>query len=121
MAAKNYLPIGSIVLVKDSAKRFMIYGRRQVSVTDNKEYDYIGCMYPEGFLNSKKVFLFNHEDIQMIYFIGFQDVEELHFRTLLKDARTREKTADDGAADVAEETTENVAENVADNAESEVE
>ena len=26
----------------------------------------------------------NQEDIQMIYFLGFQDLEELHFRSLLK-------------------------------------
>ena len=51
-----------------------------------KEYDYSACLYPEGMLNSKDVVLFNHDQIQMIYFIGFQDIEELHFRSLLKNS-----------------------------------
>lgn len=66
----------------------MIYGRRQL-VKDGereKEYDYSACLYPEGMLNSKDVVLFNHDQIQMIYFIGFQDIEELHFRSLLKNS-----------------------------------
>lgn len=88
MNQKSYLPIGSVVLLKEGKKRLMIYGRRQL-VKDGegeKEYDYSACLYPEGMLNSKDVVLFNHDQIQMIYFIGFQDIEELHFRSLLKNS-----------------------------------
>ena len=86
MSQKNYLPIGSVVLLKDGKKRLMIYGRRQLVKDGEKEYDYSACLYPEGMLNSKDVVLFNHDQIQMIYFIGFQDIEELHFRSLLKNS-----------------------------------
>ena len=88
MNQKSYLPIGSVVLLKEGKKRLMIYGRRQL-VKDGereKEYDYSACLYSEGMLNSKDVVLFNHDQIQMIYFIGFQDIEELHFRSLLKNS-----------------------------------
>lgn len=84
MAEKHYLPIGSVVALKDSKKRVMIYGRQVKSRDQNKDFDYIACMYPEGYLSSGEVILFNQEDIQMIYFLGFQDLEELHFRSLLK-------------------------------------
>lgn len=91
MEKKSYLPIGTVVLLKEGKKRLMIYGRKQFVKSENKEYDYMACLYPEGALNSRDVVLFNQEDIQMIYFIGFQDVEELRFRTLLtKEENTAE-------------------------------
>ncbi|MBT9778648.1 DUF4176 domain-containing protein [Clostridium sp. MCC353] len=88
MNQKNYLPIGSVVLLKEGKKRLMIYGRRQLTNDGErqKEYDYSACLYPEGMLNSRDVVLFNHDQIQMVYFIGFQDIEELHFRSLLKNS-----------------------------------
>lgn len=76
-----YLPIGSVVLLKEGKKRVMVYGRKLKSRDDNKEYDYIGCLYPEGYLASDDVILFNHNQIQLVYFIGFQDLEEIVYRT----------------------------------------
>lgn len=76
-----YLPIGSVVLLKEAKKRLMVYGRQIKSRTDGKKYDYIGCLYPEGYLSSDDVMLFNHDQIQMVYFIGFQDLEEIIYRT----------------------------------------
>ncbi len=73
---KNYLPIGSIVLLKNGQKRIMIYGRRQKRVTDNHEYDYIACLYPEGNIDENYMYLFNHEDIDTVVFRGYSDVEE---------------------------------------------
>lgn len=83
MANKKYFPIGSVVILKDATKRVMIYGRRQFDKKQEKEFDYIGCLYPEGYLGTGDVILFNHEDIQMVYFLGFQDIEEFHYKTLL--------------------------------------
>ena len=76
MEKKNYLPIGSIVLLKDGKKRLMICGRKQYVKSENKEYDYMGCLYPEGTLGNGKAVLFNQEDIGNLYFIGFQDIED---------------------------------------------
>ena len=83
MEKKAYLPIGSVVLLKDAKKRLMIYGRKKYVKSEGKEYDYLGCLYPQGVLDNKEVVLFNQEDIQMIYFIGFQDLEELQFRKMM--------------------------------------
>lgn len=81
-----YLPIGSVVLLKNGKKRVMVYGRKIRAGGEDKVYDYLGCLYPEGALNSKDVVLFDHSQIQMVYFIGFQDLEELAFRSGLPEA-----------------------------------
>lgn len=80
-----YLPIGSVVLLKNGKKRVMVYGRKVKAGDEDIVYDYLGCLYPEGALGSKDVVLFNHSQIQMVYFIGFQDVEELVFRKKLQE------------------------------------
>lgn len=83
---KNFLPIGSVVLLKEGKKRIMIYGRLQRNNDNGKLFDYIGCFYPEGSIDTTKVIMFNHEDIETLFFIGFQDGEELTFRKKLSDA-----------------------------------
>ncbi|WP_210367789.1 DUF4176 domain-containing protein [Bacillus sp. REN3] len=76
---KKYLPIGSIVLLKGGTKRIMIYGRQQKEIKSDKIWDYIACLYPEGNLNEDYMFLFNHDQIEKVFFIGFQDEEEIEF------------------------------------------
>ena len=76
---KTYLPIGSIVILKNGQKKIMIYGRRQRRVTDENEYDYIACLYPEGNINEDYMYLFNHEDIDAVVYRGFSDAEEEAF------------------------------------------
>lgn len=76
---KTYLPIGSIVILKNGQKKVMIYGRRQRRVTDENEYDYIACLYPEGNINEDYMYLFNHEDIDTVVYRGFSDAEEEAF------------------------------------------
>ena len=45
-----------------------------------KIYHYSGCLYPEGLIDPDKLFLFNNEDIERVYYIGMQDEEEFRFR-----------------------------------------
>lgn len=82
---KDLLPIGSVVLLKDSNKRVMIYGRLQYEAGTENMYDYTACYYPEGNIDPNKSFLFNNEDIERIFFIGFQDIEEFAFQKLLQE------------------------------------
>ena len=83
MESNTYLPIGSIVLLEGNNKRVMIDGRRVISKSEDTEYDYQGCLYPEGAAGNGDGILFNNADIVMIYFIGFQDIEELAFRNMV--------------------------------------
>ena len=81
---KELLPVGSVVLLKDSTKRLMICGRAQ-SLVDKKSkvYDYSGCYFPEGIIDAKDLFLFDSDDIETVYFIGLQDQEEFELRERL--------------------------------------
>ena len=81
---EKYLPLGSVVLLEGGDKRVMIYGRRQQAIADAVTWDYIACLYPEGNLDEDHSYLFNHDQIDRVYFIGFQDDEELEFQELLK-------------------------------------
>ena len=80
---EKYLPLGSVVLLEGGDKRVMIYGRRQKAVADDAEWDYIACLYPEGNLDDEHSYLFNHDQIERLYFIGYQDDEELEFHDAL--------------------------------------
>lgn len=81
---KDFLPIGSVVLLKDAEKRLMICGRIQVQTSDKQIFDYSGCLYPEGMLSPDRIYLFNNEDIVRIYSLGLQDEEELAFKEQIK-------------------------------------
>lgn len=77
---ENLLPLGSVVLLNGGNKRLMVVSRISANESSDKVYDYVGCPYPEGFDSSKMFYFFDHDAIERIDFIGFQDPEELRFR-----------------------------------------
>ena len=84
MKIKELLPIGSVVRLKDGEKKLMIMGIKQSNMDENgKEYDYIGVFYPEGHLGTEFQYLFNHDDVDEIFFRGFEDPERVEFITKL--------------------------------------
>lgn len=81
---KKYLPIGSVVLLEKASKRVMITGFcAKGKEQGDKIFDYIGCLYPEGILNTEQNLLFNHDQIEKIFAIGFSDEEEKLFKERL--------------------------------------
>jgi hypothetical protein len=81
---EKLLPNGSIVLLKDGTKKIVIYGRKQILLLEDPVmYDYIGCFYPEGYINPEYTFVFDHEDIEETIFVGFMNEEEETFIELL--------------------------------------
>jgi len=86
MNNEKYLPVGTVVMLQNGSKRLVITGFCGVGAEDkNKMYDYVGCLYPEGFLSSNQTLLFNHNQIAKIYFVGFIDDEEKAFKAKLKE------------------------------------
>ncbi|MCC8026254.1 MAG: DUF4176 domain-containing protein [Clostridium sp.] len=80
------LPIGSVVLLKGAAKRLMILGYCRYKAEDQtKVYDYCGCTYPEGFVSPDQTAVFDHDQIDQIFALGFQNDEQIAFRGRLKD------------------------------------
>lgn len=82
---KDLLPIGSVVLLKDGEKRIMICGRIQAKAGENEIYDYSACYYPQGIVDPTSMFFFNRDAIDKVFFIGFQDTEEIAFREQVLD------------------------------------
>ena len=81
---EKLLPNGSIVLLKGGTKKVVIYGRKQLLMVEEPVmYDYIGCFYPEGYIDPDYTFLFNHDAIEEIVFEGFIDEEKEAFVGLL--------------------------------------
>lgn len=79
---ERFLPIGTVVLLKGGTKEVMItaYGifPTQKEYSDGKEvklerkiYEYGGCVYPEGILNSDTACAFNHNQIEKVLFMGY--------------------------------------------------
>ena len=80
MLKSEILPIGSVVLLKNSTKKLMIMGLLQARPEDMKRvYDYCGCVYPEGYMNPNNLYLFDEEQIERICFKGFADGEQEDF------------------------------------------
>ena len=71
------LPIGSVVLLNEAEKKLMIIGILQRN--GEEVFDYVGCPYPEGLLDSENLFLFNHKDIAEISYLGFDYIERQIF------------------------------------------
>jgi len=85
------LPIGSVVLLKDGTKKLMIIGIKPVSSDKpNKVYDYIGVLYPEGFLSNDYNFLFNNDDINDVVFTGYDNSERQSFIKTVAEAYEKE-------------------------------
>lgn len=89
---KNLLPIGSVVLLKEGTKKLMITGIKPVS-NDKPDtvFDYIGVVYPEGYLGNEYNFLFNHNDINDIVFTGYNNPEREKFIEFLEEEYEKTK------------------------------
>jgi len=86
---ERFLPIGSVVKLKDGQKRLMITGFLPIEQNENGEknvWDYSGCLYPEGIIVSSTNYLFNHSQIEEVHFIGLVDEEEEQFKQKLNKA-----------------------------------
>ena len=83
---EKFLPIGSVVLLNGGKKKIMITGFCSIAADDKtRVYDYSGCIYPEGYLNSNQICLFDHDQIEEIYFIGYENEEEEKFKNQLNE------------------------------------
>lgn len=80
---KEFLPLGSVVLLKEGKKKLMICGRYQKEKGKDVIFDYSGCLYPEGYIGAKRMILFDNHDIDRVYYVGMQDPEEFKFRNEL--------------------------------------
>lgn len=86
---KEFLPVGSIVRLKNAARKAAIMGYMQ-KVTPkegsndcSRVYDYMAVPYPEGYLGKGTVFLFNEENIEEVCFYGYESRESKGYMALV--------------------------------------
>lgn len=92
---EKFLPIGSVVLLKGGTKKAMITGFCSVASEEKtKIYDYTGCIYPEGYLDFDQVCLFDHNQIEKVYHLGYIDDEEKSFKEELKEVAEEYSNSD---------------------------
>ena len=87
---EGLLPIGTVVLLKNSTKRVMIIGVLQKQIKNDADviWDYSACFYPEGYMGPDKTFLFNANQIEKVFSIGYQDEEQFAFKTKIDQVRS---------------------------------
>lgn len=88
----KFLPIGTVVFLKDGNKKVMITSYLIFSTgnSENKKmFDYGACTYPEGIIESNYAVAFNHSDIKEVVHMGLIDQDQKNLNELLK------KSADD--------------------------
>lgn len=84
---KKYLPVGSIIGLKDDSRRLLVIGRQLYSESNNIIRDYAALEYPNGFVDSKEKFiLFDNKDIMTVYHYGYVDEIEMQLDEKLHEA-----------------------------------
>lgn len=77
MSKVDYLPLGSIVLLKGDIQKLVIISRGLIVNNNERElfFDYAATCYPKG-LDSEKVVYFNADDIAKVVFEGYKDDDD---------------------------------------------
>ena len=84
---EKFLPIGTVVLLKNGNKKVMITSYLIFPTGEAKKqemYDYGGCTFPEGVIDSKIGIGFNHDQIQEVCHMGFENDESKEFSDTIK-------------------------------------
>ena len=96
----KYLPLGSVVILKEAEKKLVITGFRMKAVEiPDKIYDYCGCMFPEGTISSELTCVFDHSQIEKVFFTGYEDEEAKEFLDTLKSTYIDEEKQQDVSED----------------------
>ena len=95
---ERFLPIGTVVLLKDATSPLMItsycvYSKNDASDSSKKKevFEYGGCSFPEGVYDPEKVFVFNHNQIDEILHTGYENDVQKEFTKILSQNYDRVK------------------------------
>lgn len=77
---EEFLPIGTVVLLKEATRKVLIIGFAQIEANSDKIWDYVGCAYPIGFVSNNTSLLFDKEQIEKVVSLGYSDDEDKTFR-----------------------------------------
>lgn len=71
----RYFPIGTVVLLRGGSKKVMVIGYFGVDA-EGTAVDYMGVMYPDGFMDANTIIGFDGSQVQEIIYEGYRDVEQ---------------------------------------------
>lgn len=77
MERVDFLPLGSVVYLREGTKKVLIIARGLITRNGNGAafFDYGGVPYPEG-LQDDKMAYFQHDAITKVVFEGFRDYDD---------------------------------------------
>ena len=82
---KDLLPIGSVVALEGATRKLMIIGLLVQDEQTKTMYDYIGEPFPEGYIDAETMFLFQHEDIDSVHFLGYINAEVQSYQASVRE------------------------------------
>lgn len=80
MKYDKLLPIGSVIRIRGGKDLLMIMGCNQVNLQTRQLFDYSGVLYPTGYTDDHHVYIFDHDDIETVYAVGYLDEESRAFQ-----------------------------------------
>lgn len=81
----DFLPVGSVVLLKDAKRPVVIIGFSVIEKGERKVWDYLGCAYPVGVVGTDKNLLFQRNQIEKIISKGYEDEECKKFLKMMQE------------------------------------
>lgn len=93
----RFLPIGTVVLLNGGTKEVMITSycifptgtqlnkEGKMVEPDKRIYEYGGCLYPEGILDSNSSCAFDHSQIAKILHMGYETENQANLSKILDD------------------------------------
>lgn len=99
---ERFLPIGTVVMLNGGKKEVMITSYcifpTNGTVKDGKEivnekkmYEYGGCIYPEGMINSNLICAFNHDQIAEVLYMGYETDKQKELSKVMNDGYEKYK------------------------------
>lgn len=83
---RKYLPIGTIVKLKNVDKLTMIAGYFPRGEAQNGHvWDYAAFPYPEGMIDNEKIVQLDNEAIERVIVMGYQDELQMSFIRVVMD------------------------------------
>ena len=82
---KDLLPIGSVVALQGATRKLLIIGTIVHDEQTNTTYDYIVEPFPEGYIDAETMFLFQHEDIDSVHFLGYINAEVQSYQASVRE------------------------------------
>ncbi len=114
---ERFLPIGTVLLLKGGKKEVMITSycifptkiqkpNGEAIAETPKMYEYGGCVYPEGILDSNMACAFNHDQIEKIIYLGYESEQQKELSKILNAGYEAYKTQYENGETTQKETTE---------------